>query len=61
LRDIGGNALASSQRSKQMLSEMNELTHAANHLDTQLAFFQFRHNAQNNKAHRRTVSQAQTT
>lgn len=42
LRDIGGNAQASSQRSEQMLSEMSELTFAANHLDTQLAFFKFR-------------------
>lgn len=41
LHDIGGNAQASSQRSEQMLSEMNELTLAANHLDSQLAFFKF--------------------
>ncbi|WP_293932559.1 methyl-accepting chemotaxis protein [Iodobacter sp.] len=60
LRDIGGNALASSQRSEQMLSEMNELTHAANHLDTQLAFFQFRRHAHNNKDHRRMISKTQT-
>ena len=41
LRDIGGNALASSERSETMLGKMSELTHKANHLDTQLAFFQF--------------------
>ncbi|MFC7420396.1 methyl-accepting chemotaxis protein [Iodobacter arcticus] len=50
LRDIGGNAQASSQRSEQMLGEMSELTYAANHLDTQLAFFKFRHHLQINHA-----------
>ncbi|MBY0444775.1 MAG: methyl-accepting chemotaxis protein, partial [Burkholderiales bacterium] len=49
LRDIGGNAQASSQRSEQMLNEMRELTFAANHLDTQLAFFKFRRHGHDHK------------